>query len=113
MTLKPLGRRPWKYRQADRGEKPPLSQWLVDEDTGIIRVYMEVPDGGREHISVLLGSNSMMVLGRGKTNIQRSYSFPESVDPLKGQASMREGVLEVILHPCDTEIEEIHRIEID
>ncbi|TFF96954.1 hypothetical protein EU546_00110 [Candidatus Thorarchaeota archaeon] len=113
MALKPLGRRPWRDREAEEDRKPPLSEWLVDDDEGIVRVYTSIPSVEEMQTTVLVGSNSMTIQVVGEKNIQRRYSFPETVNPLKTQASIQDGVLEVVLHPCEEEIQAIHQIELD
>lgn len=74
---------------------------------------MDLPEADGKHITVLVGSNSMTIQVIGDINLQRRYSFRETVDPTKSMAAFDDGTLDIGLQLCDVGTDKIHRIEID
>ncbi len=101
-----------------RKEQEKSSQWLpavdITEDTESIRIHAELPGLKKEDVKITLRDGVLSIQGERKFSDEkkkenyyrlersygvftRSFSLPTTVDSEKVQASMKDGVLELVV----------------
>ena len=82
--------------QQKGGFRSPLSEQVVDEKTGVLRILIDMPGVEKEDVSVSATERTVIVKAeRGSRRYGSELGLKAEVDPDTGKAEYKNGVLEI------------------
>jgi HSP20 family molecular chaperone IbpA len=114
-AFKSMMKYPFEWtKRFEEGFRTPLSEIQVDDNTGAIKVILEIPGVNKEGIDITLAKSVLTIVAESENRkFKKSFSFSKEFNPAKTKASFSNGILEVTLKTTDTMEVRGHRVEID
>ncbi|MHC1588739.1 MAG: Hsp20/alpha crystallin family protein, partial [Methermicoccaceae archaeon] len=92
--------RPTRLGAVEKGVREPFTSTIVDEDTGSLKVTVEMPGVSKENISLSATENTLTIEAKAEDGKRKYYKeLPElpAIDPNSADAVYNNGILEVTL----------------
>lgn len=95
------------------GFRAPLTEQVVDDKTGSLRIVVDLPGVDKENISVSATERSVVVKAEQATRRYRSeLDLKAEVDPDTGKAEYKNGVLEILFSLRDKSNKGARRVRV-
>ena len=95
------------------GSRSPMSEQIVDEKAGILRVVMDLPGVEKEDIQITAAEESLGVKAeRGQRKYGSEVTLRAKVDPDTGKAEFKNGVLDISFSLKDKANKAFRRVNI-
>ena len=95
------------------GYRSPMSEQVIDEKKGLLRLVLDMPGVEKEDIQVETTEDTAVVKGeRGNRKYRTEIKLKAEVDPDSGKAEYRNGLLEISLSLRDKANKGYRRVDI-